>query len=353
MAAILVGIQGTPSGYRQPLMPGAWALQLDSGRPVLAPADSSSGAVRFEVGAKAVVLVPGTDASARVNDAPLDGPRALAPGDVLAVGFVTLKLERGAASVAEAAAEAAVALPPPEPSKWRWLLGLLGIGVAAAAVALVFRYLPDHRNAAVRALSNEVRLSVQRSAVWIRAVDRGSEGSGFVCRQGWVLTNAHVVDGAQSVKVVFDPGTAAAHSAPATVTRTGTPGTDQDMALLRVDTGATPALNVLPMDKLAPGTPIVAFGYPLGSELGFGDRGPEVSVRGGTVTALRRRGDAVAWVESDMPIEVGNSGGPVVTLDGRVVGLATMIVGPNLRTALAVSTDMLRGFAPEAVTVAP
>jgi S1-C subfamily serine protease len=62
---------------------------------------------------------------------------------------------------------------------------------------------------------------------------------------------------------------------------------------------------------------------------------------------LRHTGGRVGWVESDVPAEVGNSGGPMVNSQGEVLGLATMLVGPNLHTALAASAEMIRDVAPE------
>ncbi|MCC7494647.1 MAG: trypsin-like peptidase domain-containing protein, partial [Fimbriimonadaceae bacterium] len=197
-----------------------------------------------------------------------------------------------------------------------------------------------------------VREQVRRSTVWIRAqvAEGESEGSGFVSRQGWVLTNAHVVENSRSVQVVFDSGTPQHRARPARVVRVGAPGTAQDIALLAVDTAGVPPLRLADLDKLPQGSPIAAFGFPLGASVAASGRGPEISLRGGRVSAFRRDGAGkLEWVESDMLIEVGSSGGPVVTPEARVVGLSTMVVGPLLRTARVVPSTNLRAFAPQAV----
>jgi S1-C subfamily serine protease len=353
--AILVGVEGTAPGWRLALQPGTWLLRLEAGRLMLAPAAPDAVGPRLQVGHQTVALAPGSELALRLNNRALDQPARLESGDLLAIGPLVLRLDlsAGARGLAEAADAVAVALPPPDPPRWRSLVWLAGVVLVAAVVAVVVRVVPERRAQPLKLMAAEARSAVQRSTVWIRATDIGSEGSGFVASENWVITNAHVVKDAKSVQVVFGSGGSSARSVPATVVRVGEPATERDIALLQVPTGDTPALLLANLAKLSPGAPLAAFGYPLGSELSLNNQGPEISIRTGSLTALRRESGRVHWVESDIPAEVGNSGGPVVTLDGRVAGLATMLIGLNLRVALAVSAEMIRDFAPEAVRVAP
>ncbi|NUP98600.1 MAG: trypsin-like peptidase domain-containing protein, partial [Armatimonadetes bacterium] len=236
--------------------------------------------------------------------------------------------------------------------KTRLLLGVVTTVAAIVAVALVLRFVPQRRSDPLAPMAAEVRRTVQAGTVWIRAAmaEGESEGSGFVSKSGYVFTNAHVVEGARSVRVVFDTGTPLVRSVAARLVRVGHPGEADDVALLAVPTGSVKPLRLTDAGKLTEGTPLAAFGFPLGSTVSTSEHGPQISIRSGTVTALRRdNAGRVSWVESDILAEVGNSGGPVVTHQGEVVGLATMLVGPNLRTARIVPANYLRRFGPQAV----
>ena len=181
--------------------------------------------------------------------------------------------------------------------------------------------------------SADVRNRVQAATVWVKAEDAGAQGSGYVARSGYVLTNAHVLNGGSKIKIVFNSGQANASSVSAKVLRVGQPGTPNDLALLQVDTGAVQPLPLCDLASLPEGSETAAFGFPLGGEASLNQYGPSISIRGGRVTSKRADEGRVGWVETDIVAEVGNSGGPVVNLKGEVVGLATMIVGPNLRMA--------------------
>ena len=90
----------------------------------------------------------------------------------------------------------------------------------------------------------ESRARVKAATVWIRAQlgDAESEGSGYVSKPGYVITNAQVVEGARSVQAVLNTGEGGVRSAPATVVRAGRPGTPNDIAVLKADTGDAPSL---------------------------------------------------------------------------------------------------------------
>ncbi len=145
-----------------------------------------------------------------------------------------------------------------------------------------------------------------------------STGSGvFISSDGYVLTNNHVIDGAQQLQVIFSDGT----------THDGTlVGTDQysDLAVLKV-TGKVPAVATLGnSDALNPGETVIAIGSPLG------DFKNTVTV--GVVSATGRSIDTGngytidGLIQTDAAINQGNSGGPLVNLAGEVIALNTLII---------------------------
>ena len=145
-----------------------------------------------------------------------------------------------------------------------------------------------------------------------------AQGSGFVYdTSGHVITNAHVVDGAESAKVRFADG----KSYDATVV-----GVDAstDLAVLKVDAPAS-ALHPIELadsSQVAVGDVVVAIGSPFGLEN---------SVTAGIVSALGRSMQApngytiTGAIQTDAAINHGNSGGPLLDLDGKVVGVNAQI----------------------------
>jgi serine protease Do len=161
-------------------------------------------------------------------------------------------------------------------------------------------------------------------------------GSGFVVdTAGLVVTNAHVVRGATRVRVALPPGAAVRRDAPAaaavpTWVDAEIVGMDAetDVALLRLPRPTRDAAALVPPPlPFAPaaaaptaGQLVVVVGSPLGLQN---------SVSLGVVSAAARTlaPDAeIAYVQTDAPINPGSSGGPVVNLDGQVVGLSTFIL---------------------------
>ena len=145
-----------------------------------------------------------------------------------------------------------------------------------------------------------------------------ARGSGFIIDdRGTVVTNNHVVRGATSVTVTLDDGT----TLPAKVI-----GRDPrtDLAVLRVQAGHTlPFIKLGDSGAVRPGEWVVAMGNPFGL--------------GGTVTAgiVSANGRDIGsgpydnFIQIDAPINRGNSGGPLFTQDGQVVGVNTAILSPS------------------------
>jgi serine protease Do len=139
-------------------------------------------------------------------------------------------------------------------------------------------------------------------------------GSGFIIdRDGQVLTNAHVVDGAASLTVTLDSGTKAS-------ARVLGMDTVTDLALLRLDaTAPLPVARLGDSAALHVGDEVIAIGNPMGLEQ---------TMTRGIVSGLNRVLPGLAeqpMIQTDAPINPGNSGGPLLDRCGAVVGITTFI----------------------------
>jgi S1-C subfamily serine protease len=156
------------------------------------------------------------------------------------------------------------------------------------------------------------------STAWVET-PYGS-GSGLVLPDGYVLTNAHVVEGAQQVTV-----TVAGETTGRSATVVGGSSAD-DVAVLKIDdpTGLVPA-TLGDSDAIAVGDPVVAIGNALGLA-------GSPTVTQGIVSALDRsitteNGTLDGLIQTDTAISSGNSGGPLINADGEVIGINTAVAG--------------------------
>ena len=158
-----------------------------------------------------------------------------------------------------------------------------------------------------------------------------SVGSGFVIDpEGYIMTNAHVVNGAQRVQIVLPPDNADGTLATALSARSYTVAarivgvaTELDLALLKLDGMKLPALPLATYSQLRQGETVFAFGSPMGMRN---------SLSHGLVSAVARQTDPdspLIFVQTDAPINPGNSGGPLVNIRGEVVGVNTFIVSQS------------------------
>ena len=157
---------------------------------------------------------------------------------------------------------------------------------------------------------------------------RRAIGSGVIVDPGgYVVTNAHVVSGAQRIQVALLPpasGLQALHPSERRHTRildATVVGQDKDidLALIKVNATGLPALNFGEYRNLRQGEMVFAFGSP---------EGLSNSMTFGVVSSVARQPDpdsAMVYIQTDAPINPGNSGGPLVDIDGNVVGLNTFI----------------------------
>ncbi len=158
-----------------------------------------------------------------------------------------------------------------------------------------------------------------------------SSGSGFVIDpDGYIMTNAHVVSGAQRVQVVLPAANADGTLSTALSARSNTVGArivgmtaELDLALLKIDGMQLPALPLATYSQVRQGETVFAFGSPIGMRN---------SLTHGLVSAVARQVDPdspLIYVQTDAPINPGNSGGPLVNIRGEVVGVNTFIVSQS------------------------
>ena len=160
-----------------------------------------------------------------------------------------------------------------------------------------------------------IRVDLRRPRPWSRS---GPSGSGVIIdsRKGHVVTNHHVVRGAEKITVALKDRrefeAKLVGSDPAT-----------DIALLKIDADGLKALPLGDSDDLKVGDFVVAIGNPF--DLGQ-------TVTSGIVSALGRTGFSDGYedfIQTDASINRGNSGGALVDLEGRLVGINSMIVSPS------------------------
>jgi serine protease Do len=157
-------------------------------------------------------------------------------------------------------------------------------------------------------------------------------GSGVIIdSDGYIVTNAHVVDGGQRIEVVLPGPIADASPLGSLVAARGRTveariigvAREVDLALLRVDVTGLPALSVANYDTLRQGDLVFAFGSP---------EGLRNSVTMGVVSAVARQPDPdhpMVYIQTDAPINHGNSGGPLVNVSGELVGINAFILSES------------------------
>lgn len=160
-----------------------------------------------------------------------------------------------------------------------------------------------------------------------RTVPRGI-GSGFIISSdGYVLTNNHVVDNSNGIFVTMTNGKEYKAKVIGTDART-------DIALLKIDAAGLKPLPIGDSDKLKKGQWVLAIGSPFGLDS---------TVTAGIVSAINRdTGDYLPFIQTDVAVNPGNSGGPLINLQGQVVGINSQIIsrsGGFMGISLAIPID--------------
>jgi len=140
-------------------------------------------------------------------------------------------------------------------------------------------------------------------------------GSGFiVSADGFVLTNAHVIDGADEVQVTLTDKREFKARVIGADRRT-------DVAVLKIDATGLPTVRIGNVDQLKVGAWVVAIGSPFGLEN---------TVTAGIVSAKGRdTGAFQRFIQTDVAVNPGNSGGPLINLRGEVVGINSRLLGAD------------------------
>ena len=157
-----------------------------------------------------------------------------------------------------------------------------------------------------------------------------SVGSGFVIDpDGYIMTNAHVVNGAQRIQVVISPANADGSLASALSGKTKVVpariigvASELDLALLKVEV-KLPALPLATYTKVRQGEIVFAFGSP---------GGLRNTITRGIISSVARQTDPdspLIYIQTDASVNPGNSGGPLVNSRGEVVGVNTFILSQS------------------------
>jgi serine protease Do len=158
-----------------------------------------------------------------------------------------------------------------------------------------------------------------------------SGGSGVIVdKQGYVLTNNHVIEGMDKVKVRLNDGREFTATVKGQDKRT-------DLAVLHINSKDLPAAALGDSDNLEVGEWAIAIGSPFGLEH---------TVTVGVISAKGRSGLGTStyedFIQTDASINPGNSGGPLLNIDGEVIGINAMIIQPGTGIGFAIPINMAK-----------
>ena len=175
--------------------------------------------------------------------------------------------------------------------------------------------LPEPGKKGNRGDNNDQISQLTRGVVFIINTQKEVSGSGFlISAKGEIVTNEHVIQGVDEVKVLFSDN----KIRPARIINTDA---EIDLALIKSDEIPSDA-HIFDLSSVEEktGTAVLVMGFPLGSELGT-----EITVTDGLLSAVRKYGgDQVVWYQTSAAVNPGNSGGPMVKKETKeVIGVIT------------------------------
>ncbi len=289
-----------------------------------------------------------------VNGEPVRGGRVLEPGDEIEIGPYRL-----VARPPESGATVQLRIRSRARTRRRATVAGIAAGTVAAAavvaagvatvvsrddtpsptpVAQVTVTPPPAESQQITEAVRKVRPAVVR--IRTRTSDGGGVGSGVFVEDGVIITNEHVVRGDPRPMVLLADG----RTVQGTVH-----GTDAqvDLAVVRIAETGQPVAVLGDSDALELGERLIAIGFPLGASAFTSD---EPSITSGIFSAKREfRGRT--YVQTDTPINHGNSGGPLINLKGEVIGINTLVVGRTVEQQgqglnLAIPSTAVRSLLP-------
>jgi serine protease Do len=155
------------------------------------------------------------------------------------------------------------------------------------------------------------------------------QGSGFFIEDGgYVVTNEHVIDGANAAIILTYEGTT--HS----VIVIGK-DVNMDIALLKIEDTSYPKLTLKDSNDIQVGEKVIAIGNPLGLQF---------SVSEGIVSAVHRTGNnnLNAYIQTDASLNPGNSGGPLINKEGKVIGINNFKVSGSESLGFALESNYIK-----------
>lgn len=171
-------------------------------------------------------------------------------------------------------------------------------------------------------------------------IEQGT-GSGFIIDEdGLILTNAHVIEGADKVLVTLKDGREFAGEVLGTDPLT-------DLAVIQVEAAALPTVRFGDSEQLRPGEWAIAIGNPLGLDNTV--TAGIISATGRSSSQIRVPDKRVSFIQTDAAINPGNSGGPLLNEQGEVIGVNTAIIGGAQGLGFAIPINTAREIAQELI----
>ncbi len=199
---------------------------------------------------------------------------------------------------------------------------------SAVTLSTAFADIVEKVESAVVFISAEIETE---SFFFGKTIQEASGSGAIVSADGYILTNDHVVGGANSLKVTVPN---VHHAFEAKVV-----GTDPltDLAVIKIHGDELPFIPFGDVSVLRPGNLVIAMGYPLAMEQG-------ATITLGVVSNTERSftvGDSTYYdvIQTDAAINHGNSGGPLIDLNGRIVGINSVLFGGAQNIGFAVSAN--------------